>query len=115
MIALRWPARPHLRLSPILFGIVVLAVAALLSGCSSGNSCDLDSCTVTIERDGEAKTEVLGVEVKVVKVSGDQVTLEVAGEQVTTTVGTSVEVQGFQVAVQEVTDKHVKLEISRSG
>jgi len=100
----------------------VLSVAAalwaglLLAGCGEGgstSSCSLDSCTVTLDRGGEAKGKVFGVEVKLVKVDGEKVVLEVAGSRVTAKAGQPIDVHGLQVEVQEVTDKEVKLKISK--
>ncbi|MGH3714124.1 MAG: hypothetical protein ACRDT4_11780 [Micromonosporaceae bacterium] len=118
MSSLPGPVRP-LRSLTVIVGVVVALFGGLaLAGCSSGGSnvsCTLDSCTVTLDRGVDAKTEVLGVEVKLVKVEGENVTLEVAGTEVTTQVGRPVDVEGFQVEVQEVTEKNVKVKISKSS
>lgn len=119
MAFLRVPTRPRPSLLIRLAGVLVALVAGLaLAGCGgegTSTSCNLDSCTVTFERGGDAKTEVLGVDVKLVSVEGDNVTLEIAGNEVQAQVGQAVEVQGFQVEVQEVTDAEVKVKISQGG
>ncbi|MGH3646570.1 MAG: hypothetical protein ACRDTM_05275 [Micromonosporaceae bacterium] len=114
MFSSPWPVRLHR--FPYVF-VVALFAGLLLAGCSSGSgtttSCNLDSCTITFDRGVDAKTEVLGVEVKLVEVEGENVTLEVAGTEVTTKVGQTVDVQGFQVEVQEITESNVKVKVSR--
>lgn len=98
--------------------LLVLFAGLLLAGCGgegSSTSCDLDSCTVTFERGVDAEVKILGVKAKLVEVKGENVTLEVAGSEVTAKVGEPVEVQGFQVEVQEVTDSEVKVKISQGG
>ena len=63
-----------------LFAAVALGLAAL-AGCSSegvDTSCSLDSCTLTFDRGVSASANILGVEVKLVDATDDQVTLDVA-------------------------------------
>ena len=71
----------------------------VLAGCSSegaSTDCGLDACTVTFEPDVDASATILGVEAKLVGAEGDQVTVEVAGEQLTLTVGQqAAQVGGF--------------------
>lgn len=95
---------------------MVLGLA--LTGCGgegTTTNCTLDSCTVTFDRSVDAKASVLGVEARLVKVKGQDVTLEVAGTEVTAPLGQPVDVEGFQVEVQEVTDTEVKVKISAGG
>lgn len=95
---------------------MVLGLA--LTGCGgegTTTNCTLDSCTVTFDRSVDAKAEILGVEARLVKVKGQDVTLEVAGTEVTAPLGQPVDVEGFQVEVQEVTDSEVKVKISAGG
>ncbi|MCZ7424483.1 hypothetical protein O7607_01945 [Micromonospora sp. WMMA1949] len=91
--------------------------AALLAGCSSEGAetdCGLDACTITFDRGVEASARILGVEAKLVGAEGDQVTVEVAGEQLSLTVGQqATEVAGFQVSLDSVTDQQVVLRVAR--
>jgi hypothetical protein len=89
----------------------------LLAGCGSEGAdtdCGLDACTVTFDRGVDANASVLGVDAKLVGVDGDKVTVEVAGESLSLTVGEQgTEVGGLNVAVQSVTDSEVVIKISR--
>lgn len=91
--------------------------ASLLAGCDSQGStvnCDLDRCTVTFERGVEAQASVLGVQAKLVSVNGDQVTIEVAGQQATLTAGqAATDVGGLSASLDKVTDSQVIVKISR--
>jgi hypothetical protein len=98
--------------------VLALVFGLALAGCGgegTTTNCDLNSCTVTFDRNVDAKAEILGVEARLVKVKGQDVTLEVAGTEVTAPVGQPVDVQGFQVEVQEVTDSDVTVEIRSGG
>jgi hypothetical protein len=100
------------------FAAAAVLSLTVLTACSSGEGtdvdCGLDQCTVTFERGVDANASVLGVEAKVVKVEGDKVTLEVAGEQLTLTVGQpATDVEGLQVTLESVTDTEIKVKISR--
>lgn len=90
---------------------------SVLTGCSSEGAetdCSLDACTVTFDRGVEARAEVLGIEAKLISAQNDQVTLEVAGEQISLTVGqAATQVAGMNVAVQSADDKKVVVLISR--
>lgn len=98
----------------------VAAAAVLLTGavaCSSEGAdtrCSLNDCTVTFDRGVEAQVDVLGVEVKLVDVKGDQATVEVAGEKLVLAAGADANAGGFQVTVQEITDKNVVVKIARA-
>ncbi|MGC4869809.1 hypothetical protein ACLQ3B_30700 [Micromonospora sp. DT53] len=91
---------------------------AVLAGCSSqgaSTDCAVDACTVTFERGVDASTTILGVEAKLVGAEGDQVTVEVAGEQLTLTTGQqAAEAGGFAVTLDSVTDQQVKIRVSRN-
>ncbi|WP_329109207.1 hypothetical protein OG792_10855 [Micromonospora sp. NBC_01699] len=91
--------------------------AALLAGCSSegaSTDCGIDQCTVTFDRGVEANASILGVNAKLVKAEGDQVTIEVAGEQLTLTVGQqATEIGGMAVTLQSVTDSQVQVQIGK--
>lgn len=99
----------------------LLAGAALgltvLAGCGSEGAdtdCGVDACTVTFDRGVEAKASVLGVEAKLIGADGDKVTVEVAGEQLSLTVGQqAAEVGGLSVSVDSVTDSNVVVRIAR--
>ncbi len=91
---------------------------ALLSACGgegSETSCDLNSCEITFDRGVEANANVLGVEVTLVGIENDMVTLEVAGQRVSIPMDGSTEVGGFQVTIQEVTQDNVVVQISSGG
>lgn len=92
--------------------------AALLAGCSSDGAdtdCGLDACTVTFDRGVDASASILGVEAKLVGAQGDQVTVEVAGEQLSLTVGQqATEVGGLQVSLDSVTDQQVVIRVARN-
>lgn len=80
---------PPIRRAAGLFAGLALGLA-VLAGCSSqgaSTDCGLDACTVTFERGVEASATILGVEAKLVGAEGDQVTIEVAGEQLSLTTG----------------------------
>jgi hypothetical protein len=95
----------------------VVLGAALLTGCGSegaSTDCGLDQCTITFDRGVEAKASVLGVEAKLVGADGDKVTVEVAGEQVSLTVGQgATDVAGLAVSLESVTDTEVRVKVSR--
>jgi hypothetical protein len=92
--------------------------AALLAGCSSegaSTDCGLDQCTVTFDRSVQGEVNVLGVNAKFIGADGDQVTVEVAGEQVSLTVGQqAADVGGLAVSVDSVTDSEVAIRIGRN-
>ncbi|MEU5564076.1 hypothetical protein [Micromonospora musae] len=93
---------------------------ALLAGCSSeGTDTDCSiagSCTITFQRGVEASANILGVEAKLVGAEGEQVTVEVAGEQVTLLTGQqATEVAGLSVTLDSVTDQEVKIRVSQGG
>ncbi|HEX6682473.1 MAG TPA: hypothetical protein VF062_06735 [Candidatus Limnocylindrales bacterium] len=96
--------------------VAVLSLS-LFTACQSEGadvSCGVDQCTVTFEKGVDASASVLGVEAKLVSAEGDKVTVEIAGEQVTLTVGQAgQEVNGLNVTVESVTDTQVVLKISR--
>ncbi|RKR91566.1 hypothetical protein BDK92_5966 [Micromonospora pisi] len=91
--------------------------AALLAGCSSDGAdtdCGIDQCTVTFKQGVEANASIFGVNARLVKAEGEQVTIEVAGEQLTLTTGQqATEVGGMAVTLQSVTDTEVVVRIGR--
>ena len=102
-----------------MFGVIAtLCAGLLLAGCGgegTSTSCDLTSCTVTFDRGVDARVEILGVSAELVGVEGDTVTLEVAGAQVQARLNEPIQVEGFQVEVQKVTDSEVVVRISQGG
>ncbi|MEO3778657.1 hypothetical protein ABGB16_17755 [Micromonospora sp. B11E3] len=110
------PRIPTRRAGGLLAGLAL--GVALLAGCSSegaSTDCGLDACTVTFDRGVEANATILGVEAKLVGAQGDQVTVEVAGEQLSLTVGQqATEVGGFAVTLDSVTEDQVKIRVSRN-
>jgi hypothetical protein len=106
--------------TPIARAAAALALgAALLGGCSSSEGastdCGLDQCTVTFDRGVEGTVSVLGVDAKLIGADGDQVTVEVAGEQLSLTVGQqAAQVGGLAVSVESVTDTEVAIRIARA-
>lgn len=95
-----------------------LAGAGALAGCSGEGAdvdCNLNSCTVTMDRGVEASASVLGVDVTLKGVANDQVSLDVEGNSVSVPInGTgSTQVGGLNVTVQQVTDDQVILQISQ--
>jgi len=104
------------RLAVLATGLV--ASLTLLGGCTSEGAttdCGVDACTVTFDRGVDAKANILGVEARLVGVEGDRATIEVAGEQLTLTVGQqSTEVGGLYVTLESVTDTEAKVRIGRN-
>ncbi|WP_341721203.1 hypothetical protein QQG74_11420 [Micromonospora sp. FIMYZ51] len=92
--------------------------AAVLAGCSSEGArtdCRLDACTVTFDRGVDARASIFGVEARLVEAQDDVVTIEVAGQQLSLTVGQqATEVGGLAVTLDSVTDSEVKVDISRN-
>jgi hypothetical protein len=90
---------------------------ALLTGCGSegaSTSCGVDACTVTFDRGVNASANVLGVEAKLVAADGDKVTVEVAGEQLSLTVGQpAVDAGALSVSLDSVTDSKAVVRIAR--
>ncbi|MEV4546053.1 MULTISPECIES: hypothetical protein [Micromonospora] len=113
-----FPLTPTRRAAGLLAGLAL--GVAVLAGCSSdGASTDCSiagSCTVTFERGVDASASILGVEAKLVGAQDDQVTIEVAGEQVTLLTGQqAAEVAGLSVTLDSVTDQEVKIRVSQGS
>ena len=70
-----------------------------------------------MDRGVDASASVLGVDVTLKSVEGQQVTLDVAGNTVTVPVGAdgTANVGGLNVTVQSVTDDQVVLQITGGG
>ncbi|MBQ1073829.1 hypothetical protein KBX06_11760 [Micromonospora sp. C31] len=110
------PLTPTRRAASLLAGLAL--GVAVLAGCSSEGAsanCGLDACTVTFDRGVNASASILGVEAKLIGAQDDQVTVEVAGEQLSLTMGQqAAEAGGFSVTLDSVTDQEVKIRVSRS-
>ncbi|NJC85080.1 hypothetical protein [Planosporangium mesophilum] len=89
----------------------------LLTGCSSegaSTDCSLDACTVTFDRGVNASASVLGVEAKLVAADDQKVTVEVAGQQLSLTVGQpAVDAGAVSVSLESVTDSNAVVRIAR--
>jgi|tagenome__1003787_1003787.scaffolds.fasta_scaffold20867523_1 hypothetical protein len=94
--------------------------SALLTGCGGDGvdtDCSLAACTVTFDRGVDAQTSILGVNVKLAGVRDNQVTVNVAGQDVDVPIGSTeaeAESNGLHFRVQEVTDSTVVLKVSRN-
>jgi len=102
----------------VVLSLLLATAGAALAGCSGDGadvSCNLESCTVTMDRGVDAKATVLGVEVKLLAVADEQLSLEVAGQKVSVPVNatTSTEAGGLEVKVQKVTGDQVVLQVTR--
>lgn len=96
-----------------------LAGAGALAGCSSDGAdvnCNLNSCTVTMDRGVDAQASVLGVDIKLSNVTNNQVTLDVEGNSVSVPINGSgsTQVGGLNVSVQSVTSDKVVLQVSQA-
>ncbi|MEW2385249.1 hypothetical protein AB0873_24620 [Micromonospora sp. NPDC047707] len=113
-----FPLPPARRAVGLLAGLAL--GVAVLAGCSSeGASTDCSlagSCTVTFDRGVDASASILGVEAKLIGAEDDQVTVEVAGEQVTLTTGQqAAQVGDFSVTLDSVTDQEIKIQVAANG
>ncbi|MCI4065358.1 hypothetical protein MRQ36_23445 [Micromonospora sp. R77] len=113
----RSPSPTPVRRAAALVAGLTLGVA-LLAGCSSegaSTNCGLDACTVTFDRGVNASASILGVEAKLIGAQNDQVTVEVAGEQLSLTMGQqAAQVGGLQVSLDSVTDQQVQIRVARN-
>src|SRR3954454_4007179 len=81
---------------------------ALAAGCSSDNaSCNGTSCTITFDRGVDAKASILGVDAELVSVNGQNVTLKLAGQQLTIPLDTDQTSGNFNLHVSSVTKDQV--------
>ena len=122
-------------LSTVTLSTVTLAAALAMTGCSAGagagqasgstgstatatgTSCTWSGCTVVLQQGVDARTSVLGVPVELVGVTGNQVTLKVANQQVDVPLdpNTSAKVGGLAVSVQSVDKDRVVLKVTAGG
>jgi hypothetical protein len=100
-------------------GMAAVLGVGLLGACGSegaDTSCGLDACTITFDRGTEASASILGVEAKLVRTEGDTATVEVAGEQLTLTVGqAAVDAGGLQVTLENLTDSQAVVRVGRTA
>ncbi|WP_067539101.1 hypothetical protein [Nocardia crassostreae] len=90
-----------------------LGVAACSAeGPGSKSECTVSGCTVTFDRGVDAKASILGIEAQLVAVNGNNVTLKVAGQEVSVPVGQTQPADGMNVTVQEVTADQVVVKIA---
>lgn len=99
----------------LLVAALTLAPLAACSGESSATQCSLTQCTITLDRGVSGGVGILGIQVSLVDVSGDVVTLDVGGQQVQLQVGQSVQVAGFDVTLQELTDTQAVIVVRQGG
>ncbi|MEO5873463.1 MAG: hypothetical protein ABIS86_15670 [Streptosporangiaceae bacterium] len=100
-----------------LFAAVPLAALTLglAAGCSSDNaSCTGTTCTITFDRGVNAKASILGIEAELVSVAGQNVTLRVAGQQLTVPINDNETSGNFDVKVTSVTKDNVIVTISQN-
>lgn len=97
-----------------LFALVVPVgvTACTVDGPGSTAECHVDGCTITFTRGVDAKASVLGIDVELVSVDGNMVTLGIAGKNVLVPMGEPQSADGFDIAVTEVTDQQVVVRIS---
>lgn len=94
--------------------------AVLLAGCGgegSDVSCTLNDCTVTFDRGVDAQASILGVNVELVGVRDDQVTVKVADQEINVPAGSAegqAEAGGLSFKVSEVTDSTVVMKVSKA-
>src|SRR5262245_48577749 len=99
------------------FALAAILGLGLLSACSgegSQVSCgSVHECTITLDRGVDADASVLGAKVKLVAVNGNQVTVEVAGQQETLTTGeTSANIGGLHFTLDKLTDSNVIIKVT---
>ena len=100
-----------------------LLIAAFLAGTplvgcggeGTSTRCSLSSCIVTFQRGVDANVNILGAELRLVDVTGDQATVEVAGQQVQLQVNQRTQLGGWQLSLLRVTEQQVVVEITQGG
>jgi hypothetical protein len=91
--------------------VLTLGAAGCGGGGGSQTDCGLDGCTVTFPRSGDAAVSVLGIEARLLGVTGGTAELEVAGQRITVPVGGETNAEGFTVSVDRVTDTEVVVRV----
>jgi hypothetical protein len=107
------PVRRKLALLPLL--LLPFGAVAACSSEGAETDCTINACTVTFDRGVDAKASILGVEAELVEVRGQNVTMRIAGQQITVPVGEGEQAEGFNVSVQSVTQENVVVRISNEG
>jgi hypothetical protein len=107
--------RVRRRLTVLSFALLPLAALAACSSEGATTDCSVNACTVTFDRGVDASASILGVKAELVSVQGNNVTMKVAGQQITVPVGDNEQADGFNVSVQSVTKDNVVVKISNSG
>ncbi|MEW2356628.1 hypothetical protein [Spirillospora sp. NPDC029432] len=107
------PLRRTLAVLPLV--LLPLGAAAACGGEGTQTDCNLNSCTVTFDRGVEASASILGVKAELVSVQGQNVTMKIAGQQVTVPVGEGEQADGFNVTVESVTKENVVVKISNGA
>jgi len=88
---------------------------ALAAGCSSDNaSCNGTTCTITFDRGVDAKASILGIDAELVSVVGQNVTLKIAGQQLTVPLNSDQSSGNFNVSVTSVTKDNVVVTVSQN-
>ncbi|WP_018722718.1 hypothetical protein [Salinispora fenicalii] len=112
------PPKTPRRAAGLLVGLAL--GAAVLAGCGSSEGvstdCGLDGCMVTFDRETNAEASILGVQAKLIGSQDDQVTVEVAGEQLTLTAGQpATEVGGLSVTLDSVSADQVAIRLTQGS
>ncbi|MDQ1292859.1 MAG: hypothetical protein QG608_740 [Actinomycetota bacterium] len=103
-------------LGTLVLGILALGTTTACSDESGAVNCDLNSCTVSMDRNNQdATVSVLGADVSLVSATGNEAVLTVAGQQVTVPVDSStpVDVGGLGVTVTSITQDAVNVKIGK--
>lgn len=110
------PLKTPRRTAGLLVGLALGATVLVGCGSAEGVStdCGLDGCAVTFDRETNAEASILGVEAKLIGAQDDEVTIEVAGEQLTLTTGQpAAEVGGLSVTLENVTADQVAIRLTQ--
>lgn len=107
-------SRFRYRLAALSFVPLVFAAVGC-GGQGTETQCSISACTVTFDRGVDAEASILGMKVQLVGVKGSRVMLDVAGQQVTVPAGGQTTAEGFNIAVQEVTQDTVVVKVSRQS
>lgn len=112
------PSKTPRRAAGLLVGLAL--GVSVLAGCGStegvSTDCGLAGCTVTFDRELNAEASILGIQAKLIGTQDDQVTVEVAGEQLTlTTEQPAAEVGGLSVTLDNVTADQVTIRVAQGS